>query len=186
MKNLLEPAIWVSLYILGYIIVVMVLSSENRISRVQKSVPKPVIMLFMLLTFIMPPVILPFAKGPVIGIPSSISITLGIILIALNFVIKFLGQRKIGTIPGLKDKGNLVAGGIYGIVRHPLYMSNGLLAMGLAILFDARYALVFSICYFLLFLPIIYFEEKDLIRKYGEEYLKYKKKVPWRMIPRII
>ena len=186
MKNLFEPAIWISLYVLGYIIVVMVLSSENRISRVQKSVPKPVIMLFMLLTFIAPPVILPFARGPGIGIPSSISITLGIILVALNFVIKFLSQRKIGAIPGLKNKGNLVAGGIYGIVRHPLYMSNGLLALGLAVLFDAMYALVFSICYFLLFLPIIYFEEKDLIEKYGEEYLKYKRKVPWRMIPRVI
>ena len=186
MKNLFEPAIWISLYVLGYIIVVMVLSSENRISRVQKSVPKPVIMLFMLLTFIAPPVILPFARGPGIGIPSFISITLGIILVALNFVIKFLSQRKIGAIPGLKNKGNLVAGGIYGIVRHPLYMSNGLLALGLAILFNAMYAFVFSICYFFLFLPIIYFEEKDLIEKYGEEYLKYKRKVPWRMIPRVI
>lgn len=186
MKNLLEPAIWTFLYILGYIIVIIVLSSKNRISRVQKSVPKPVIMLFMLLTFIAPPVILPFARGPGIGIPSSISITLGIILIALNFVIKFLGQRKIGTIPGLKEKGNMVTGGIYGIIRHPLYMSNGLLAIGLAILFDAMYALVFSICYFFLFLPIIYFEEKDLIEKYGEKYLKYKRKVPWRMIPRVV
>lgn len=186
MKNLLEPAIWTFLYILGYIIVIIVLSSKNRISRVQKSVPKPVVMLFMLLTFIAPPVILPFARGPGIGIPSSISITLGIILIALNFVIKFLGQRKIGTIPGLKEKGNMVTGGIYGIIRHPLYMSNGLLAIGLAILFDAMYALVFSICYFFLFLPIIYFEEKDLIEKYGEKYLKYKRKVPWRMIPRVV
>lgn len=186
MKNLFEPAIWIFLYLLGYIIVVMVLSSENRLSRVQKSVPKSVIMLFMFLTFIAPPVILPFAGGSRMGIPSSISITLGIILIALNFVIKFLSQRKIGAIPGLKNKGNLVGGGIYGIVRHPLYMSNGLLAMGLAILFDAMYAFMFSVCYFLLFLPIIYYEERDLVRKYGEEYLKYKKKVPWRMIPLVI
>ena len=186
MRNLCEPAIWISLYILGYITVIMVLRSKNRLSRVQKTVPKPLIMLFMLLTFIAPPVILPFAGGSRMGIPSFISITLGIILVALNFVIKFLSQRKIGAIPGLKEKGNLVAGGIYGIVRHPLYMSNGLLAMGLAILFDAMYAFVFSVCYFLLFLPIIYYEERDLVQKYGEEYLKYKKKVPWRMIPWVI
>jgi len=186
MKNLCEPAIWISLYILGYIIVIIVLRSKNRLSRVQKSVPKPVIMLFMFLTFIAPPVILPLARGSRMGIPPSISITLGIILIALNFIIKFLSQRKIGAIPGLKEKGNLVAGGVYGIVRHPLYMSNGLLAMGLAILFDAMYASVFSVCYFLLFLPIIYYEERDLVQKYGEEYLKYKRKVPWRMIPLVI
>jgi protein-S-isoprenylcysteine O-methyltransferase Ste14 len=30
---------------------------------------------------------------------------------------------------------------------------------------------------------IIYFEEEDLLAKYGEEYEEYKKKVPWRIIP---
>ncbi|RLF62055.1 MAG: isoprenylcysteine carboxylmethyltransferase family protein, partial [Thermoplasmata archaeon] len=28
-------------------------------------------------------------------------------------------------------------------------------------------------------------EEKHLLNQYGEEYKKYMKKVPWRMIPRI-
>lgn len=37
--------------------------------------------------------------------------------------------------------------------------------------------------YFLSFLLIIHFEEKNLIEKYGKEYLEYKRKVPWRMIP---
>lgn len=186
MRNLCEPAIWISLYILGYITVVVVLSSKNRLGRVQKSVPKPVIIVFILLTFIAPPVILPFARGPGMGIPSPISITLGIILVALNFIIKFLSQWKIGTIPSFKNKGNLVTAGIYGIIRHPLYISNGLLAMGLAILFDSMHAFLFSVCYSLLFLPIIYYEERDLVQKYGEEYLEYKRKVPWRIIPWVI
>ncbi len=65
-------------------------------------------------------------------------------------------------------------------------MSNGLLAIGLAVLFDSMYALLFSVCYSLLFLPIIHYEERDLVQKYGEEYLEYKRKVPWRIIPWVI
>jgi len=54
--------------------------------------------------------------------------------------------------------------GPYGIVRNPLYLSNGLLAMGMAILFRSLYAFLFS---------------------NGGEYLDYRKKVPWRMIPKL-
>ena len=68
------------------------------------------------------------------------------------------------------------------IVRHPLYMSNGLLAIGMAILFRSIFALLFFIPYFLFFLLLIHFEEKNPLEKYGEEYRRYRKKVPWRMI----
>lgn len=65
-------------------------------------------------------------------------------------------------------------------------MSNGLLAIGMAILFKSLYALLFSVPYFLSYLLIIYFEEKDLLKKYKEEYKKYKKEVSWKILPRII
>ena len=32
---------------------------------------------------------------------------------------------------------------------------------------------------------IIYFEEKDLMKKYGNEYREYMKKVPYRIIPKV-
>lgn len=65
-------------------------------------------------------------------------------------------------------------------------MSNGLLALGVAILFKSMYALLFSIPYGLLYLLIIHFEEKNLLERHGEEYKEYKRKTPWKMIPKVI
>ena len=47
-------------------------------------------------------------------------------------------------------------------------------------------ALLFSIPYALLYLFIIHFEEKNLLERYGEEYKEYKRKTPWKMIPKVI
>ena len=170
---------------IGYTVTMAVLALPKASRGVENKLPKPFVKIFILLTFITPPVILPFTNGPKIAIPTVVALTLGIVLLALNFYIKIISQKQIGAIPALKKKEKVVVAGIYGVVRHPLYMSNGLLALGMAILFKSLCALLFSIPYFLLFLPIIYFEEKDLLEKYGKGYKEYKRKVPWKIIPKI-
>lgn len=181
-----KPLFWIGLYLIGYIITITILSLRGGSTKVENRMPKPFMRIFIFLTFIAPPVALPFTKGPKIAIPTPIAITIGIILLIINFVIKILAQKRIGALPTLKKKAKLVTTGIYGIVRHPLYMSNGLLAIGMAILLKSVYAILFSIPYSLLYLVIIYFEEKDLLEKYGEGYKEYKKKVKWKMIPKIV
>jgi len=192
-----NPLFWIGIYLIGYIITIVVLASPRVSNRVENKIPKPLVRIFILLTFIVPPVILPFApldnkrltgftEGPRIAIPIPVALTVGILLLGINFIIKIVAQRQIGVSPALKSKANLITTGIYGIVRHPLYMSNGLLAIGMAILFRSVYALLFSIPYTLLYLPIIHFEEKGLLEKYGEEYEDYRRKVPWKLIPKII
>jgi len=181
-----NPLFWIGIYLIGYIISIVVLSLKGTLTKIENKIPRSLIRIFILLTFIAPPIALPFAKGPKIAIPLSIALTLGTILLGINFYIKILVQKQLGVMPALKSKGKLITTGIYGIVRHPLYLSNGLLAIGMAVLFRSMYALLFSIPYLLLYLPIIYFEEKDLLEKYKEEYKEYKKKVPYRAIPKIV
>lgn len=181
-----NPLFWIGVYFVGYAITIAAISLPKLSTKVENRIPKLFIRIFILSTFIAPPLALPFTKGPKIVIPTPIALTLGILLLGINFIIKITAQKQIGTIPALRRKSNLVTAGIYGIVRHPLYLSNGLLAMGMAALFRSMYALMFSVPYFLSYLLIIYFEEKDLLGKYGEEYKGYKKKVPWKLIPRII
>ena len=147
--------------------------------------PKPIVRIFIFLTFIAFPVILPFSKGPKMAIPTFVAFTIGIFLLGVNLYIKILAQSQIGVSPALKGKEQLITTGMYKIVRHPLYLSNGLLAIGMAILLRSIYALLSSIAYTFLYLPIIHFEEKDLLAKYGEEYKEYKRKVPWKMIPKL-
>jgi protein-S-isoprenylcysteine O-methyltransferase Ste14 len=89
---------------------------------------------------------LPFTKGPKIAISTPIALIVGIALLSINFLIKILAQRQIGACPGLKRKAKLITTGIYGIVRNPLYMSNGLLAVGMAVLLKSMYAILSLIC----------------------------------------
>ena len=108
--------------------------------------------IFILLTFIAPIIALPFTKGPRIAILTPVALTVGIILLGINFIIKILAQKEIGIASALKSKGSLVTRGVYGTVRNPLYMSNFLLAVGMAVLLKSMYALLFSIPYALLYL----------------------------------
>lgn len=181
----LEPFFWVGIYLVGYMITIITLGQKEMLAKVEKRMPKILLRIFLLTIFIGTPIALSVLEGPKIAIPKPIALSGGIALLGINFLIKALAQKQLGVIPALKSKGKLATGGIYGVVRHPMYLSNGLLAVGVAFLFRSRNALLFSIPYFLLFLPIIYFEERDLLEKYGKDYEGYKRKVPWRMIPKL-
>ena len=184
-KLLINPFFWISIYLIGYITAMVVFISSRGLSKAENKIPRTFIRIFTLSTFVGPAIVLPFTEGPKIDIPTPITLTLGIILLGINFYLKIMAQKRIGVIPALKGKSKIITTGIYGVIRHPLYISNSLLALGMAILFKSMFAFLFSILYFFLYLPMIYFEEKDLLKKYGEEYQEYKRKVPWRIIPKI-
>jgi protein-S-isoprenylcysteine O-methyltransferase Ste14 len=85
--------------------------------------------------------------------------------------------------PSVQQKGRLLRDGIYGVVRHPRYLSAGVsvIANALFINYSGLYILV------LLLLPVGYlmivFEERELIERFGDEYRNYQRRVP-RLIPR--
>jgi protein-S-isoprenylcysteine O-methyltransferase Ste14 len=176
---------WVAFYTLGLAIILAVLGLRRLHARVALRVPKPVMVPFIVLFMIVPPLALPFAEGPSIGLPRAAGPIVGGLLFAANIVIKVAGQRRIGAMPALKAGGALVTDGVYGRVRHPLYLSNILMALGMALLADSRYALFFSIYYAAGFVLIIHFEERELIDRCGETYRHYRRKVPQRLIPKV-
>ncbi len=171
-----NPLFWLILYLAGYIIAILLLALFG-IEQVEKKIPRYPLRILILLIFVLPPIIFPFTEGPPIAIPSIVALFVGAFLIGITFIIRIVAQKQIGVSPALKSKTKLVTTGIYGLVRHPLYIGNGLFAIGLALLFKSLYAFLFSILYTFLYFPIIYFEEKDLLKKYGEEYKRYKKEV---------
>jgi protein-S-isoprenylcysteine O-methyltransferase Ste14 len=61
--------------------------------------------------------------------------------------------------------------GMYSLVRHPLYLGNYLMWLGIALLpLNVWFSLCFSLVYFLYYERIMYTEEQFLIRKFGERY----------------
>jgi protein-S-isoprenylcysteine O-methyltransferase Ste14 len=85
--------------------------------------------------------------------------------------------------PSGQQKGRLLQEGIYGVVRHPRYLSAGVsaIANSLFINYAGLYILV------LLLVPVGYLmivlEERELIDRFGDDYRKYQRRVP-RLIPR--
>jgi protein-S-isoprenylcysteine O-methyltransferase Ste14 len=68
--------------------------------------------------------------------------------------------------------------GIHGYVRHPLYLGTFLLIWGFFLLFPYGSLLVTNIIITLYTLLGIFYEEKKLIRDFGEKYESYKREVP--------
>jgi protein-S-isoprenylcysteine O-methyltransferase Ste14 len=100
----------------------------------------------------------------------------GVVLIALAFL-------KIGVVPSVRQKSNLVTTGAYGLVRHPIYSATLALFLGEILIFGAFASLIyFPLAVFLYHITVVA-EEKDLVASYGDEYLEYKKKVRGRIIP---
>jgi protein-S-isoprenylcysteine O-methyltransferase Ste14 len=75
----------------------------------------------------------------------------------------------------------LVTSGVYGVVRHPVYVGWALLVCGAADMTATRAVFAFvSIAYLALAIP---WEERGLIEIFGAAYADYRWKTKWRMVP---
>ena len=90
-------------------------------------------------------------------------------------------RRSLTAMPIPKEDGKLSTTGLYRYVRHPMYASVLLLALGIALHSGSaiKYLLV-ALLYFLLYLKSV-FEEKYSRLKYSE-YTEYSARIP-RFVP---
>ena len=72
----------------------------------------------------------------------------------------------------------LIKTGIFAHTRHPLYLGVLLIYLGLIILSVSLLSIIGFIIVFILYNWIATFEENDLEKRFNEEYLEYKKRVP--------
>ncbi|HPN36769.1 MAG TPA: isoprenylcysteine carboxylmethyltransferase family protein [Melioribacteraceae bacterium] len=96
---------------------------------------------------------------------------------------EFLGLSQIKRyvqgnydINDLDEKMELRIDGIFSFTRHPIYLFS-ILFWGLRPYMDLFY-FVFFICLTIYFYIGAFFEEKKLVKLFGDSYLEYKKRVP--------
>jgi protein-S-isoprenylcysteine O-methyltransferase Ste14 len=116
-----------------------------------------------------------FVHGAFRWLPGALILFAGIALIQGGFVT----QKRAGTDPiPYKPSTRIVAHGAYRFTRNPMYLGFALCTFGLAILADSVWMLLaVPIGLILIDRIVITREERYLERKFGEEYLSYKRRV---------
>ena len=78
----------------------------------------------------------------------------------------------------------VISTGVYGMVRHPMYLGGMLLFIGAPLLMGSLYGFIIGIFLCLLFVGRVIGEERMLVEEL-DGYVDYKKKVRYRIIPYI-
>jgi protein-S-isoprenylcysteine O-methyltransferase Ste14 len=116
------------------------------------------------------------------AVPLAIRVPLGVVLLALS---GYLATMGLHMVFGEKtEKPGVIRKSVFGIIRHPIYLSEILLYLGLLMTsLSLAAAVVWGIT--ILFLHhISRYEERLLLARFGEEYAEYMRTVPmW--VPRL-
>ncbi len=125
-------------------------------------------------------------KFPLRFMPRKVAAILGVTLIGASVALvsqAFQRMRRAGTNVNPTEPATvLVTEGPFKFTRNPLYLSLTLFYAGVATLVHALWAmLLLPIVLFVMNRGVIEREERYLERKFGEQYMKYKRRV-WRWI----
>ncbi len=110
-----------------------------------------------------------------IPIPHILSLVSGIILIVIGLPVFLIPAF---TIDKYFKKSELATKGVYGYFRHPIYASWILFIVpGIMLIKGSLLGLTIPVFMYLVFRVMIIDEEEYLEKKFGKEYIEYRKKV---------
>lgn len=119
---------------------------------------------------------------PVYSLNSNILTVIGAVLIILGIIFWIMAALKSNIDDEIKSD-RLVTTGIYGLVRHPIYVAFLYIATGLVLISQNLYLFVLPVIYWLILtVAMKKTEEKWLTDKFGESYAEYSRKVS-RFVP---
>lgn len=118
------------------------------------------------------------------------SFIVGILICLLGMVIRIVIQQYTGDWMRGSEVGGeyLLKEGPYSIIRHPFYLANFFIALGIVVISNLFLFItipLFSIVFFVYYYIIVCEEEKYLFNKFKDEFIIYKNNVP-AIIPRKI
>lgn len=105
----------------------------------------------------------------------SILIAISIVVPSISLMIK--GMIDAGSETAAPDKGHEMFGGIYRKIRHPQAAGEAFLFMAIAFGCHSPFLAIFSVIWFPIFYTASLAEEKDLVLRYGDDYVRYQNEV---------
>ena len=115
-------------------------------------------------------------------IPLYAKIPLSVILLVSA---GYLARTGLKIVFGeIREEPSVIRKGVFGIVRHPIYLGSILFYLGLLVLTFSIIAIAIWILIVAFYCCISKHEEKLLLEKFSKDYEEYKKEVPM-LIPRI-
>lgn len=109
-------------------------------------------------------------------VPNIIRVTAGSVVLLISGFLSFKGMRIVFN--EVREKPEVIRKGVFSLVRHPVYLGEILLYLGM-LLFSLSVASMVVWFLAVIFLQLIArYEEKILIEYFGDEYRNYMKEVP--------
>ncbi|MFW9807231.1 MAG: methyltransferase family protein [Candidatus Thorarchaeota archaeon] len=106
-------------------------------------------------------------------------IIIGLVIAIPCFIILGIAMRDAGKEMNAPQKGIELHGGIYKKIRHPGALGEMPLYVVVALFTNSLFLTVWMLIFIFTFTPIhIYYEEKDLVKRFGEVYVEYQKTTP--------
>jgi protein-S-isoprenylcysteine O-methyltransferase Ste14 len=119
-------------------------------------------------------------KGSGLRIASDIVLVVsGVIAVATFLTLRYRGK----PTDAWENTTQLIETGIFGLVRHPLYLAAFLLPPGMLLRRISVPALVLAVAAMLLFTAGAWFEDRWNEGKFGEGYRRYQRRTKKRFIP---
>jgi len=106
-----------------------------------------------------------------------IGILIGILITIPCLIILLKGMRDAGQETIQPSKETPMYGGIYNYIRHPQSLGEFPLFIAIAFIVNSWFLIILMSVYVIIYVPImIYYEEQDLIKRFGEKYRQYQKR----------
>jgi len=80
----------------------------------------------------------------------------------------------------------IVTTGVYGKIRHPIYLSLIMMHIGLGLMFGLVALIILSLVFSCIWVLTALTEEKFLLQKFPNIYRQYMQEVRWRIIPNVL
>ena len=113
-------------------------------------------------------IFLEFISFPFLFFPAILSWISGIFLALKSHALVF-GENH--------NQSSLITGGVYSLVRHPMYLGTLLLCLGFVVIIPSLVCLVVWIIFFIFFDKMVAYEENYLLKIFGQDYLDYQNRV---------